>query len=415
MNTPQRKYLPDRKLSIYYFWFIWLMYMAIYMTKNCYSAAMASIVSEGVMTKSQTGFITAMFYLVYTPLQIVGGVFADRYRPERLIKIGLVGGGIANLLIYWNQNYYVMLIAWTFNSIIQFGIWTSIFKIITTKLEHKYRQKAVYYISFSSSCGLLVAYVVAAFVEKWQHNFALSAILLFVFAVSLHLMDRYTDSKMVPDTKENDKPLQITQDREMATGKLFWISGFYIMLPVFIIRMMIDNGVKTLAPTMLMESYESVSPMIGNLLSTFIIISGVLGMILARTFICPRLFKNEVTASLVLLLLALPLAVVIRMVGIVSVPVLILAMCVMSAAMSSVLLFGSYMNMQFARYGKSGTAAGVSNAAASFGVVLQSYGFVNIADRSGWPAVTNLWIIMVAAAVICTAISVPLWSKFKKR
>jgi sugar phosphate permease len=75
----------------------------------------------------------------------------------------------------------------------------------------------------------------------------------------------------------------------------------------------------------------------------------------------------------------------------------------------------SYMNMQFARYGKSGTAAGVSNAAASFGVVLQSYGFVNIADRSGWPAVTNLWIMMVAAAVICTAISVPLWSKFKKR
>ena len=40
--------LGDVKLSKYYFWFIFVMYMSVYMTKNCYSAAMASL-SAGLM------------------------------------------------------------------------------------------------------------------------------------------------------------------------------------------------------------------------------------------------------------------------------------------------------------------------------------------------------------------------------
>ena len=96
----------NRKVSRKFFALVWCMYVMVYMTKSCFSAAMASIVYEGTMTKSQTGFITAMFFLVYAPLQIVGGIFADRYDPHKLIKIGLLGGSIANLIVFLNQNYY---------------------------------------------------------------------------------------------------------------------------------------------------------------------------------------------------------------------------------------------------------------------------------------------------------------------
>ena len=48
------------------------MYSIVYMTKNCFNAALADIVNEGILTKSQTGSITAAFYIVYAPLQIVG-------------------------------------------------------------------------------------------------------------------------------------------------------------------------------------------------------------------------------------------------------------------------------------------------------------------------------------------------------
>ena len=56
---------------------------------NCYNGAMAGIVEAGILTKSQTGLINSMFYLVYAPLQIVGGRAADKYSPEQLIKVVL--------------------------------------------------------------------------------------------------------------------------------------------------------------------------------------------------------------------------------------------------------------------------------------------------------------------------------------
>lgn len=113
-------HLENRKESRYFFFFLWIMYSVVYMTKNCYNGAMAGIVEAGVLSKSQTGLITSVFYLVYAPMQIVGGRAADKFSPEKLIKIGLLGSALSNLIIFFNQNYYVMLAAWTFNAIIQF-------------------------------------------------------------------------------------------------------------------------------------------------------------------------------------------------------------------------------------------------------------------------------------------------------
>ena len=82
----------DRKRSRHFFWFIWALWVFVTMTKTFFTAAMAQIVSEHIMTKSQVGFIVAAFYIVYAPFQLVGGIFADKYDPEKLITIGLFGG-----------------------------------------------------------------------------------------------------------------------------------------------------------------------------------------------------------------------------------------------------------------------------------------------------------------------------------
>ena len=95
------KCLSDSKKSICLFLLVFISYSLIYMTKNCYSAAMADIVKDGIMTKSQTGLISACFYLVYAVFQVVGGVAADRFAPHKLVLIGYIGAGIANMLIYF--------------------------------------------------------------------------------------------------------------------------------------------------------------------------------------------------------------------------------------------------------------------------------------------------------------------------
>ena len=89
-------HLENRKESRIFFAFIWIMYSLVYTTKSCFSAALVFIKQEGVLTLTQISFIMAMFYTVYAPLQVVGGIFADKYSPERMITVSLIGSAAAN-------------------------------------------------------------------------------------------------------------------------------------------------------------------------------------------------------------------------------------------------------------------------------------------------------------------------------
>ena len=94
-------HITSLRASRLFFIFIWLLYALICMTKSSFASAMATLVAEGVLTKSQTGLIISSFYIVYTPLQILGGAAADRYNPERLCLVGLFGSALANAVIFF--------------------------------------------------------------------------------------------------------------------------------------------------------------------------------------------------------------------------------------------------------------------------------------------------------------------------
>ena len=193
----ETKYLSDYKKSALLFILIFTSYSLVYMTKNCYSAAMVHLVNEKVLTKSQTGTINSVFYLVYAPFQILGGVAADRYSPYKIIAIGVLGAAISNLLILFVSNYYLILIIWAFNGAIQFGIWPGVFKIVSQGLAPSHRRNAIFYISFSSTLGLIMSYVLAGVVSGWKGNFIVSSISLFVAFAAWIIIGKILDGKMV--------------------------------------------------------------------------------------------------------------------------------------------------------------------------------------------------------------------------
>lgn len=415
MKCGDDMHLENKKLSKRFFWMLWIMYAVVYMTKSCYSAAMASIVNEGILTKSQTGLINAVFYGVYAPLQIVGGIFADKYNPERMIKIGLVGAGIANLIIFFNQNYYVMLFTWTFNAMIQFALWPSIFKIISSQLEKEYRVKGVYYINFSSTFGLILAYLVATVVSRWQQNFMISAIALFSFAVMFHFASNRVEKQLVLDEEPKEKNIKTENTTsDVPAFKLFFASGFLFLVVVTGIRSIVSNSVQTLSATMLMESYEQISPSIGNLLNVLVIIAGIVGLMLANKLIYPRLIRNEAGAYLFLLGLAIVPVCIMILIGKVPVILIIISLCIASAVLGGSGIPMAWCSAAFAKYGKNGVAAGVNNASVAIAIMLQNYVIVLIADHNGWGTVVYLCIAFLIIACILTAVAMPMWTAFKK-
>ena len=409
-------HLEDKRVSRKFFLLIWIMYTVVYMTKNCFSSAMAMIVAEGILTKSQTGFITAAFYFVYAPLQIVGGIAVDKYSPEKLITIGLAGGAVANAVIYFNHNYYVMLAAWVFNAIIQLGVWPGIFKIFTSQLCRSDRPIMVFFMSLTSTAGLFLGFLVAAVLPGWEYNFILSALALGLFAITFYIASKKVSRYMKPDYTEPELTGMFGDETyKGSTFKLFLVSGFIVMIPVAIIREIVAMSVKTLTPTMLMENYDTVSASFGNILNLLVVASGLIGVFIVKQFIFPKLIHDENLAYLPCVLITIPFLVIIRFIGSVSVAMIVLSMCVVSLGLSVGMLLNSHYNMRFVRFGKNGTAAGISNAAASFGIVLQNYAVLKIADSFGWGAVTDLWLILTIILPFLLLVVYFQWKRFAKR
>lgn len=409
-------HLENKSVSKKFFWILWVMYAVVYMTKNCYSAAMASIVHEGVLTKAQTGLITAVFYLVYAPLQILGGIYADKYKPEKMIQIGLIGGAIANLIIFCNQNYYVMLFAWTFNAVIQFALWPAIFKIISSQLEAEYRVKGVYFITFSSTFGLVLAYIVAAVVKSWLYNFLLSTVFLLLFAFIFHIAYKRAEKHMVPDEEVKKIPIQKKESKNVETVSswtIFWKSGFILMIVVAGLRMIISNSVQTLSATILMESYEHISPALGNILNTLIIISGIVGVMLVNRFIYPRLVRNEVLATLLLIGIAIIPVSTLLWIGKANVFIMVISLCLVAIVLTGAGLIMSHFSALFVKFGKNGLASGIYNSSAAIAITIQNYGVLSLAEHKGWKANVWLWIGMLIICGVLTIIAIPLRKRFR--
>lgn len=409
-------HLEDKKKSLLLFWTIFIVYVLVYMTKNCFGAAMAAIVNEGVLTKSQTGLITALFYLVYAPLQIVGGIAVDRYNPERLITVGIIGAAIANAIIFFCQNYIVMLIVWTLNSVVQFAIWPGVFKIISSQLAPDHRPRAAFLISFTSALGILTAYLVAAAVKRWQDNFAISSVVLLLCVAALHIISRYVEPHMVPDRVprgiHTDKPINLV-NHNMSTGKIFWVGCVYFMTMNMLLRATVENCNKTLSATMLMESYEHITPSIGNLLNALVILSGLVGLLFTRVVLFPRIFKNEITCTFWLMAVSTPLYVLIRFIGQINEWLIVISLCIITMLLSGTqYLVMSYI-LHFTKYGLNGTIAGVTNAGGSIGLVLQNYLFPVIAEKSDWATVADTCVLFTGATAVLMLIALPTWKKFK--
>lgn len=411
-------HLENRHRSREFYWVLWIMYAFVYMTKSCFTAAMASMITEGIITKTQSGTITAVFYIVYGPLQILGGYMADKYNPYRMIKWSLLGGAFANLLIFLHPEYSIMLTAWTFNAVAQFALWPSAFKIISSQLVRSDRKMNTFYISFGTTAGMFLSYLVAAIVPSWKYNFLISSVILLVFAIIIYVMyKKVVLPRMKPDRdvylSESGK-IKFKEDEsiKIPAFKLFIKSGFFIMCLLVFCRVVIDNGIKTLSPIMIMESH-SISASLSNMLGLIVIIAGVGGMLLVG-FVYPKFIKNELWLHVVMLAFAVPFSVALRNMAGIGVTGSIISMCVISALFTGMRTLAYNYNLRFVKYGKSGTAAGISNAAESLAITAQSYGFAYIADKSGWNPVMTICVIAVAISIVLNLGVICAWRRFKK-
>ena len=280
------KYIAGKAGSIVLFLTTAIMYIAIYLTKNMFSSAMAVIVEDGVMTKAQTGAIGAAFWMVYALLQLLGGPVFDRVSPSVLICIGIAGGALSNLVIYLNHTYIVVMLAWMFNAFVQAGVWPAVFRIISTEVDPKYRETSIFYILYTSTLGLVASMLVASLVKSWEDNFLICAILLSVVLVLWLLI--YTPLRKRMVEVELEAPPDEVKIKSAKTEHSFigltLVTGLIGMFAINFLKNCVFSGIQMVTPTMLMESYEGLPAAVSTRLGIILVLAATLGNPLAIFF-----------------------------------------------------------------------------------------------------------------------------------
>ena len=397
-------------------------YAFICLTKNCFSSAMVFIVEEGLLTKVQTGLITSSFYLFYAVLQIVGGAIMDKWHPERFITIGLIGAGLCNLAIFINQNYAVMITAWSINAVVQFGVWPATFKLISTMLPQDMRTNSLFIITFANPCGQVMSYVVAAIIgEVWQINFLFSAVGLVVIALVWEIIFRSLKPSIVTTYQEGCLTKRLEEKRREETAHESFLgiairSGIIILCLTAFIRCLFDLGIKSLTPTILNESYEAMSPSLATALNIVVLLSGMAGTVIAK-ILYPRFIQNELKILALFFGIALPLTVLVYLLlGKANYLVIVVLIAFIVMLMGGGTVFTTtYIAARYTKFGKGATIAGILNCVASLGVVASNTGFPYIAELSGtWSTTVLVWIMLMSVALVLILIGIPIWSRFIK-
>lgn len=405
--------------SIYIFLACFVSYAIICMTKTTYSSAIATIVSEGVLTKSNLGLINAAFYLFYGSTQFLGGYLSDRISPFLILLIGLVGSAAANIVMANSDAFIVLLVAWSFNGAIQFGIWPAIIKIISSVILPEHRQKAKFFISFAYTIGSIFSYLIANIILKywsWNALFASSAIflglpvLLIILSVIRNKKRPIPAAPIVPTYKKQEE----VPVADISLRKALFTTGLLCLSVTSLVRCMLDIGLKSWVPTMIVENYD-ISISFANNLTIILLIVNLSGLLLSA-FVHPKICKNAATAIALFYIISTPLLAILLPIGKIPVSVVITILISVTTLMTAVSQIANItLAITFAKYGKSGTVAGLINAFSAFGCMFSTYLYGWVAENFGWISNIWIWIGLSAVSAILALIAMPLWSRFTSK
>lgn len=412
------------KASIVLFISAWVAYTMVCFTKTNYTALIASIVKAGIFTKSDSGFISACFYIAFGISQIVGGRFTDK-KPMLAILIGLIGSLIPNIILCFVTDFVSVCILWSICGLMQFGCYPGIVKIVSGYLVPEHREKARTYVVLCIGVGGILSYALVAVVYEWLGWAGVFGMDALVLGISLLLWlyamtkvkylkddkDSIVQEKQAQAKEENQVELPKNEGKQISFWKLIFSSGLILAIIINFFMTMMSNGFKSWLSTMMMECYD-LSPVWASMQTAIIYIANILGtFIIAKTF-CK--IKNEMLAKGLAMAFCLPFYIVILFIG--QVPAFVIIAC---SIITTTVLYGiSRVNVKIAshveKYGYSATFTGFLNAMASFGVVFANGGFGVIADKLGWNAVTVVFVAVCVIAVLGYVVGAVIWQKFKK-
>lgn len=405
-----KKSMDKDKASIFLFVGCFIVYTLISFTKSNYNASIAYTVSRGIFSKADSGMIVAAFYLLYGIGQFFGGGVVDRFSPYHTIAIGLLGSIIANTILCFTTQYIVVLIVWSLNGICQFGVWPGLVRIISETILEKHRRKASLYITFGLGGAGILSYICAVNVLEragWVGMFIMNVVCSIVM-LALWIFVEYK-TKNVLAVEKVGKTVTAVPKGKGGFLRVIVSSGMIFAFVISVSQTMLDTGIKTWMPTMIVENYQ-ISTVLAGMQTALLYAVNVAGVALVA-LVFGRI-RNEMLIKGILFAICIPIFVVLLAIGKLPLAVVVAALIVATTLVYYMNNINVRIPVRFALSGHSGTVSGILNALSSFGIVIAGACYGIVADKSGWTSVITIWIILAAISVALSVPAAILWKRF---
>ena len=154
------------------FFLCYISYVAIYAARLNFFMASPGMISDGMLTEAQYGFIGSVFFVTYACGRLLNGMIGDCVAPWAMIMVGLLFTGISNLLIGIIPTYIIILIFWAINAYAQSMLWSSLLRCMTGLYGKVRANKKISILVSSVSVGniagiILSTWMVDSFGVRW--------------------------------------------------------------------------------------------------------------------------------------------------------------------------------------------------------------------------------------------------------
>lgn len=404
--------MTKERASAQLIWCLFWIYTINILGKTSFSAATVALINEGMLSKTQAGLISGVFWMLYAVGQVIGGFAVNKMPAYVMLKTAIVVSTIANLLMAFQNEFIPMLIIWSINGILQFGMWPAVLKLISEEIIAKQKSGAMNRLAFCYCLGSILSYFLTSVILEvlsWKYVFIGSGMMTGIS----WLVSIYAGQKLSPILQEKEVRAEIVvRKKEKLTWNIVWRSELICFCMLIAIKGIVDNGIKNWMPTIMMETFGA-APSYTSILSVGLLVTNILGVVL-----CKKIYEKVKCDELLVLriLYAMTTPMMLMLLNFENMNIYI-STVLMSGV--TILVYGSgqilAMNYpgRFLNWGLTATVGGIINGFAAFGNVIATYGSGYIADHFGWNVMIMIWNVLILLFVALTILMMPMWKKFR--
>lgn len=383
-------------------WLFAVTYMVSYMTRINFGAVISEMVTDLQWPRSLVAAALTGSFITYGAGQVVSGICGDRLSPKKLVLCGLGATVLMNLLIPLCWNPVMMAVVWSVNGFAQAFLWPPLVRLMTTLFAGRDYDRAVVRVSWGSSFGTILVYLLAPVVillTGWRGVFVCSAV---CGAVMLLIWNRFC-----PETE-----MKMTLPRQEKTdrGAGFFSPMMLGIMTAVMLQGMLRDGVTTWMPSYIAETYD-LSNEIAILTGVLLPLFSILCFQVASSLYC-RWFANPLVCAGVIFSFGALSALLLFVFSGRNPAFSVLLSAALTGAMHGVnLLLVSMIPPFFKKYGNVATVSGVINSCTYVGSAASTYGIAVMSEKMGWGITLVLWTVIAAVGtVVCLVVSRP-WNR----